>query len=950
MVKYIHILLFCLIALSANGQSYQFECITNSGLTGDTCDICPSTLVQSRSFNGLLIYRDSVPWKWIDQPYSVRVKPGNIIDFWEHTPGPDRATIALFQTSFSTIQGFRDATFCNAETPLDRLPVWYLSDSITKAGIFRTDTVKFIGTGLVTTTFNYPENKVYINVDSIMGGGGSGTVTSVAATAPAAGFTISGSPITTSGTFTFTLADDLAALEGLGGTGIAVRTASNTWTTRSITSGTGISVSNGDGVASNPQIINTAPDQTVTLTGAGISVITGPYPNFTITSTEVDGNVSNEGSLSVGAGSGTTSTIVSNTSGSTAVTLTAGTGLSIAENTGTGTITLTNSSPDQTVSITGAGINVVTGTYPNFTITGTEVDGSISNEGSLTVGAGSGTTSIINSNTSGGTGVTITASTGLTIAEAGNVITLTNSSPDQTVVLTGAGITSVTGTYPNFTITSTEVDGSTTNEIQTYSHGGTTSYTNTLSSGGGSFTLQSGSGVTISHTAGTVTISASGGTNYQTWRDDGVGATQRPNANFVSTARISATLTDDAGNTETEASFDIVANSIGNTHIRQGVARSVMGVTGNAMANVADIQAGAADQVLVVNGANTAVSFSTVATGGITNSAVTNAKLANMAANTFKINNTAGAAAPIDATLAQMYTAMGLLNGAADRVSYYTGANAMSGVDNFKWLSATNQLQITGTNAAAPWISLIAGGAIAGQVEAFRGTVNASGDWGMFLTNQRNTGNSGTTTLSLYTGGASASDPRILLGITGVADFAMGIDNSDGDKFKMTNNVNVGGVANAGFIMTRDAVPLFGINKDVPKHPMDVAGRVRAVQYVGTGNVWSNANVTLGTGAGTGPTVNSVTGTNNWFQVTFTTGTSPAANAPILTATFPTPFPIGPSYSVFSSGNDAASADDNKIKVASSSDTAVQLASINGANLQASTQYKVYIFSGGYDN
>ena len=35
---------------------------------------------------------------------------------------------------------------------------------------------------------------------------------------------------------------------------------------------------------------------------------------------------------------------------------------------------------DQTVAITGAGINVVTGTYPNFTITGTEVDGSITNE------------------------------------------------------------------------------------------------------------------------------------------------------------------------------------------------------------------------------------------------------------------------------------------------------------------------------------------------------------------------------------------------------------------------------------------------------------------------------------------------------------------------------------------------------------------------------------------
>ncbi|MBK9723350.1 MAG: hypothetical protein IPO78_17440 [Saprospiraceae bacterium] len=56
-----------------------------------------------------------------------------------------------------------------------------------------------------------------------------------------------------------------------------------------------------------------------------------------------------------------------------------------------------------------------------------EVDGSISNEGSLTVNAGSGTTSVISSNTSGSTDVTITAGTGIGISESGNNITLTSS-------------------------------------------------------------------------------------------------------------------------------------------------------------------------------------------------------------------------------------------------------------------------------------------------------------------------------------------------------------------------------------------------------------------------------------------------------------------------------------------------------------------------------------------
>ena len=81
-----------------------------------------------------------------------------------------------------------------------------------------------------------------------------GTVTSVAATAPVAGLTISGSPITTSGTLVFALANDLAAVEGLTGTGIAVRTGADSWANRTITAGTGISVTNGSGAAGNPVV------------------------------------------------------------------------------------------------------------------------------------------------------------------------------------------------------------------------------------------------------------------------------------------------------------------------------------------------------------------------------------------------------------------------------------------------------------------------------------------------------------------------------------------------------------------------------------------------------------------------------------------------------------------------------------------------------------------------
>lgn len=91
--------------------------------------------------------------------------------------------------------------------------------------------------------------------------GGNGLVARTAAdtfaartlTGPAAGISVSNGD-GVSGNPTLALANDLAALEGLASTGFAVRTGSDAWAQRSIASGVGVTVTNGDGVSGNPSI------------------------------------------------------------------------------------------------------------------------------------------------------------------------------------------------------------------------------------------------------------------------------------------------------------------------------------------------------------------------------------------------------------------------------------------------------------------------------------------------------------------------------------------------------------------------------------------------------------------------------------------------------------------------------------------------------------------------
>lgn len=91
-----------------------------------------------------------------------------------------------------------------------------------------------------------------------------GTVTSVSTTG-STGLTVSGGPITGSGTLTFTLGTELQGLSGLAANGILSRTGTGAYSSRTLTgTASNIVVTNGDGVSGNPTI-----NLVTTITGAG---------------------------------------------------------------------------------------------------------------------------------------------------------------------------------------------------------------------------------------------------------------------------------------------------------------------------------------------------------------------------------------------------------------------------------------------------------------------------------------------------------------------------------------------------------------------------------------------------------------------------------------------------------------------------------------------------------
>ena len=237
-----------------------------------------------------------------------------------------------------------------------------------------------------------------------------GTVTSVDKSVPT-GFTISGNPITTTGTLALAFAS-----------GYALPTVASqlNWNSAYNNMITAISYNTSTGdVTLTQQDLGTL-SATITLqpftttnlaegtnlyytdararlalsAGTGIS-----YNNLTGVITNSDtGSAQNIFKNIAVTGQ---NTIVADSNNDT-LTVVAGTAISITTDDTTDSITITNTLPDQTVVLTGAGTTVVSGTYPNFTITSNDsYGGTVTNVSALTIGT-TGTdlsSSVVNSTT-----------------------------------------------------------------------------------------------------------------------------------------------------------------------------------------------------------------------------------------------------------------------------------------------------------------------------------------------------------------------------------------------------------------------------------------------------------------------------------------------------------------------------------------------------------------------
>jgi hypothetical protein len=279
----------------------------------------------------------------------------------------------------------------------------------------------------------------------------------------------------------------------------------------------------------------------------------------------------------------------------------------------------------------------------------------------------------------------------------------------------------------------------------------------------------------------------------------------------------------------------------------------------------------------------------------------------------------------------------GLLSGlTSTRIPFASSANALTDDANLTWNNTTKRLSV-GNTGGSPTASVhIAEGSVASW-EPFKAVGTVSGNMITTISNAQNSGGASNNFVDLSVGGANAGDPAYRWLLNGVDTWSMGIDNDGSDKWKLGRAATPSALSNAGLTMTADPTPFFGINNDTPLHPLHVIGRATATVLQGISGTPTH---TFGTGAGTSPSLGTLTGCTNGIDIQFTTGTTPAANSNVVSITYPTAF-SNTSFPVFCAANAQTATDIGKFYVSAVSATAFTIAS-NGT-VSASTTYRFKI-------
>lgn len=242
-------------------------------------------------------------------------------------------------------------------------------------------------------------------------------------------------------------------------------------------------------------------------------------------------------------------TLTGSDSSTDSITITAGTNITLTDdgagngftisatdNVNTYTLPVTGGASAATLTLTGSGgdadpVTITAGTDISFSALtggGFTIDSTATGD-TYTLGTSTNGSSVdVNLDAATGTdsAITLTPGTGMSITQAANIATITNTAPDQTVSLTGGTDISVTGTYPNFTIDSTA-----TGDTYTLSAGTKvgTSVPLVLDAAVGTdstVNLTEGAGITLTQTSATeITISSAAGVTITKDQFTGNGST-----------------------------------------------------------------------------------------------------------------------------------------------------------------------------------------------------------------------------------------------------------------------------------------------------------------------------------------------------------------------------------------------------------------------------------------